>query len=144
MALRRSLQRLPALQAELAPALEETSLLGDLLQRLDPLPDLADLPLEAGAGGRPPGIALTEGGLLRDGYDARVDELRLVAREGRSWVTRLEQRERERTGIQSLKVGYNQVFGYYIEITHANRDQVPPDYQRKQTLKTPSATSRRS
>src|SRR5690606_24678792 len=131
VALRRSLQRLPALQAELA-GLEETSLLGDLLQRLDPLPDLADL-LERALVDDPP-ASLTEGGLLRDGYDARVDELRLVAREGRSWVTRLEQRERERTGIKSLKVGFNKVFGYYLEITHANRDRVPPDYQRRQTL----------
>jgi DNA mismatch repair protein MutS len=75
-----------------------------------------------------------EGGVIRDGYDADLDELRAARRDGKGWIVQLEARERARSGIDSLKVRYNQVFGYYIEVTKANAGRVPADYHRKQTL----------
>jgi len=78
--------------------------------------------------------AHSPGRLLRDDYDAELDELVRSSAEARAWIAALEPRERERTGIKSLKVGYNKVFGYYIEVSHANRARVPDDYQRRQTL----------
>lgn len=74
------------------------------------------------------------GGLVREGYDAELDRLRRTASEAKAWIRDLEARERERTGIKSLRVGFNKVFGYYLEVTRAHRDRVPPDYERKQTL----------
>jgi len=82
-----------------------------------------------------PPIEVTEGGVIREGFDDELDELRRVENEGREWVASLEERERERTGIDSLKVGFNKVHGYYIEVTNPNLDDVPDDYQRRQTLK---------
>ena len=76
-----------------------------------------------------------DGGVIRDGYDATLDELRKIARDGKGWIARFQAAEVTRTGIASLKVGFNQVFGYYIEITHAHASKVPADYNRKQTLK---------
>ncbi len=75
-----------------------------------------------------------DGDLIRDGYDAGVDDLRNASREGKNWIAGLEAREKERTGIESLKIRYNHVFGYYIEVTKANLPRVPDDYIRKQTL----------
>jgi len=72
--------------------------------------------------------------LIKTGYSKDVDELRMIATGGKEWLAKLENAERERTGIRSLKIGYNKVFGYYIEITHANAHLIPADYQRKQTL----------
>jgi len=80
----------------------------------------------------PPGLG--QGQVIRPGFAPELDELRERAQAAREWIASLEQRERERTGIRSLKVGYNKVFGYYIEVSHANRHLVPADYQRKQTL----------
>jgi DNA mismatch repair protein MutS len=82
-----------------------------------------------------PATALREGGILREGYSAELDELRNLRRDGTDWIARFQAEEIRRTGIPTLKVGFNRVFGYYIEITHANREKVPPDYHRKQTLK---------
>jgi DNA mismatch repair protein MutS len=82
-----------------------------------------------------PPIEITEGGVIREGFDDELDELRRVENEGREWVASLEERERERTGIDSLKVGFNKVHGYYIEVTNPNLDDVPDDYTRRQTLK---------
>ncbi len=79
-------------------------------------------------------LGIKDGNLIQRGYSSEVDSLREVASGGRGWVAALESSERERTGIRSLKVGYNRVFGYYIEITHANAHLVPSDYLRKQTL----------
>lgn len=79
-------------------------------------------------------ISLKEGNLLKSGYSFEVDELRAISSGGKEWVAQLESAEKDRTGIRSLKVGYNKVFGYYIEVTHANSHLVPPDYIRKQTL----------
>ena len=82
-----------------------------------------------------PPLSITEGGMIRDGYDPTLDELRAVSRDGVSWIASFQAQEQQRTGISTLKVGYNRVFGYYIEVTHAQRDRVPEDYSRKQTLK---------
>ncbi len=81
-----------------------------------------------------PPATLGQGSVIRPGFAPELDDLRERARTAREWIASLEQRERERTGIRSLKVGYNKVFGYYIEVSHANRHLVPEDYQRKQTL----------
>jgi DNA mismatch repair protein MutS len=81
-----------------------------------------------------PPLALKEGGIIRDGYSDELDELRSVSRGGKEWIAEMETRERARTGIGSLKVRYNRVFGYFIEVTKANLENVPEDYQRKQTL----------
>ncbi len=81
-----------------------------------------------------PPVAVTEGGLIRDGYSEELDQLRAVSVRGKGWIAELQSRERERTGIGSLKVGYTSVFGYYIEVSKPNLRKVPPDYVRKQTL----------
>ncbi len=82
-----------------------------------------------------PPVSTREGGLIRDGYDAHLDKLREASKSGKRWIAELEQAEREATGIRSLKIGYNKVFGYYIEVTRANLSQVPEGrYERKQTL----------
>ena len=83
-----------------------------------------------------PPVALKEGGLIREGFDPALDVLRNQAREGREWIASLEEKERERTGIRSLRLGFNNVFGYYIEVSKSNAKRVPPDYERKQTLTT--------
>src|SRR5207237_1214494 len=82
-----------------------------------------------------PPLSPREGGVIRPGHDAALDELRDVARGGKEWIARFQAQEITRTGINSLKVGFNKVFGYYIEITHAHANKIPSDYQRKQTLK---------
>src|SRR4029077_10481613 len=76
-----------------------------------------------------------EGGLIREGYHADLDELRAIARGGKSWIAKFQAEQIRTTGINSLKVGYNKVFGYYIEVTHAQGAKVPSDYIRKQTVK---------
>src|SRR5205823_12532383 len=76
-----------------------------------------------------------EGGIIRRGHDAALDELHAIARGGKEWIARFQAQEITRTSIPSLKVGFNQVFGYYIEITHTHVSKIPSDYQRKQTLK---------
>jgi DNA mismatch repair protein MutS len=81
-----------------------------------------------------PPFSVREGGFIRDGYDLELDELRSLSRDSRQWVQDLETREKESTGIKSLKISYNKVFGYYIEVTHANTTAVPANYVRKQTL----------
>jgi DNA mismatch repair protein MutS len=108
----------------------------DLLEQMESeateLPELADLVRRAIVDTPPP--ALREGGLIRDGYDPALDELRAATREGKDWIARLQQDEIASTGIQSLKVRFNSVFGYYIEVTRANLDKVPAHYIRKQTI----------
>ena len=79
-------------------------------------------------------MTIKEGGIIREGYHAGLDELRLASRDGKEWLARLQEKERKRTGIDSLKIRFNNVFGYYIEVTKSHYDKVPPDYQRKQTL----------
>lgn len=129
-ALRVSLGRLPQLDDQLA--LFTGSYLIELKEQLDLLPDLVEL-LEKAIVDDPP-FVLRDGGIIRDGYNAELDELRTISREGKGWIARLEQEERQRTEIPTLKVKYNKVFGYFIEITNRNLDRIPEDYQRKQTL----------
>ena len=81
-----------------------------------------------------PGLSVREGGIIRAGYDTALDELRAFSHDSKSLLQEMEERERTRTGIKTLKIGYNKVFGYYIEVRHSGRDQVPDDYIRKQTL----------
>jgi DNA mismatch repair protein MutS len=99
---------------------------------LSPLHEIAAL-IEKAIEPEPP-ATLAEGGVIRTGYDAGLDELRSLSHSGKQWIAELQRGERERTGIGSLKVGYNNVFGYYIEITNSHKDKVPTDYIRKQTL----------
>jgi len=129
-ALRISLEKLPQLVDRLTQL--ESPLLAELRDGLDTLPDIVEL-IAAAIVDDPPFI-MREGGLIREGFHAELDELRGISREGKGWIARLEQEEKERTGISTLKVRYNRVFGYYIEVTRSHLDRVPEDYQRKQTL----------
>ncbi|MFD1290095.1 DNA mismatch repair protein MutS, partial [Laceyella putida] len=81
-----------------------------------------------------PPVSVKEGGMIREGYNHELDQLRSIQKDGKSWIAQLEQQERDLTGIKSLKIGYNRVFGYYIEVTKSNLQHVPDRYQRKQTL----------
>jgi len=125
-----SLERLPQIIADAQAA--TAPLLQQYRADIDPLADVTAL-LQGAITDDPP-ATLTDGGIIREGYCRELDELREIATHGRRWVAQLQDRERARTGIKSLKVGYNQVFGYYIEVSRANLDLVPDDYQRKQTL----------
>jgi DNA mismatch repair protein MutS len=107
-------------------------LLEELEAQVTELPDLVEL-IGRAIVDEPP-LAVKEGGLIRDGFDPALDELRLAMRGGKDWIAKLQQDEIARTGIQSLKVRFNSVFGYYIEVTKANLDKVPSDYIRKQTI----------
>ncbi len=106
-------------------------LLSSLRQSIRPLPDLCRL-LASAIVDEPPAL-LRDGGMIRDGYDTGLDELRAASREGKAWIASLQDREINRTGIKSLKIRYNSVFGYFIEVTKANVSSVPQDYVRKQT-----------
>lgn len=129
-ALRISLEKLPQIIDLLAPL--GSPMLTGLRESLDTLPDMAAL-ISSSIVDDPP-FVLREGGLIREGYHSELDELRSISREGKGWIARLEQEEKEKTGISNLKVRYNRVFGYYIEVTRSQLDRVPEDYQRKQTL----------
>lgn len=118
--------------AETNPTCPRPSLLHDLQNALTELPAVVDL-LKRAIVDEPP-LAVRDGGLIRDGFDAALDELRNAGRDGRNWVARLQQEEIEKTGISSLKVRFNSVFGYYLEVTKANLGKVPPEYIRKQTI----------
>jgi len=121
----------PDVREQLADA--ESDLLSDLYDGLDPLADVRE-EIEAAIRADPP-QEVTEGDVIREGYDDELDDLRSTEQSGKQWIDDLEINERERTGIDSLKVGHNSVHGYYIEVTNANLDSVPEDYQRRQTLK---------
>jgi DNA mismatch repair protein MutS len=129
-ALRRSLERLP--DVRMAAASASSDLLRALGAELDCLEDVRDL-LDRALSDDPP-ATLQEGGVIRSGWSETLDELRSVRDGARDFIAHLQVRERERTGIGSLKVGFNKVFGYYLEVTKANLDRVPDDFVRKQTL----------
>ena len=114
--------------------LEEMSapLLKELHEELDPLEDLYHLLKEAIID-EPP-LAMKEGGIIKEGYSEEVDRLRSAKTEGKSWLAQLEAEEREKTGIKNLKIKYNKVFGYYLEVTNSYKELVPEYYTRKQTL----------
>ena len=130
VALRRSLAAVPDLKQQLHPC--AASLLVELHALLDPVPDLADT-LERGIVDEP-AATLTDGNMIRPGFDPELDRLRVLVGDGREWIATLQRSEAERTGIPNLKIGFNKVFGYFIEVTKANAARVPEDYQRKQTL----------
>ncbi len=130
LALRVSLEQLPGLRDALLG--HELLALRALGERITPQPELAALYARALADDPLP--ALKEGGMIRAGYHPALDELRAASVEGQDWLADLQRREQERTGIRSLKVRFNQVFGYYIEISTANLAAVPDNYTRKQTL----------
>ena len=130
LGLKLSLERLPGLATALASA--PPRLLAAGPAALDPCPDIARR-IGDGLVDEPP-ATLREGGVIRDGFDAELDELRAIRRDGRSTIASIEARERASTGISSLKVRFNKVFGYYIEVTKANLALVPERYQRKQTI----------
>jgi DNA mismatch repair protein MutS len=130
LALGRSLEKIPALKRCFDT--QQAARLRNLHDRLDELADVANLILEAIAD-EPP-LNLVDGGTIRAGYHAELDELRDLSQNGKRYIAQIETRERQRTGIASLKVRFNNVFGYYIEITRANRHLAPADYERKQTL----------
>ncbi len=130
VALTNALQRIPAIKECVAGF--QTQLIRTVDEQLDPLTETAGRLTQA-LNPDPP-IQLKEGGLIREGFDERVDQLREADKNGRQWILDLEAREREKTGVKNLKVGYNRVFGYYIEITKSNYDLIPAEYIRKQTL----------
>ena len=103
-----------------------------MVEEFDLLADLGS-ELAAALTDRPPAV-LADGDVIRPGFDAELDELRDLRDGGKQYIATLQQRERERTGIPSLKVGYNKVFGYYLEVTNAHAGKVPADYERRQTL----------
>jgi len=131
VALASSLEKLPDLRVCLAE-LTASHLVGLRDEELVEVGELVDV-IRSGLVDEPPAV-LTDGGIIRDGFDSRVDELRQISRGGKDLIAQIQHRERERTGISSLKIGFNQVFGYYIEISKANTSRAPEDYIRKQTL----------
>jgi DNA mismatch repair protein MutS len=130
-ALAAGLQQLPGIKA--AVTARKATLLQHLEGRLELCPALRKL-LDDALVDLPP-LSPRDGGIIRPGYHAGLDELRAASKGGKEWMAQFQARECERTGISSLKVGFNKVFGYYIEITHAHAAKIPSDYQRRQTLK---------
>ncbi len=131
VALRRSLEALPGLAALLADAEPIPMLVAAARTELGHHDDLAAL-IGRAIVDEPPAVA-RNGGMIREGYDPELDRLRALATTGRDWVAALQQAERERTGIRTLKIGYNRVFGYYIEVSRAQAANVPAEYERRQT-----------
>ena len=109
-----------------------SELLRELYENLDPLEDICAL-IQSAIKEDPP-IAMKEGGIIKEGYNEEVDRLRNAKSDGKMWLAELEANEREKTGIKTLKIKYNKVFGYYLEVTNSFKDQVPDYYTRKQTL----------
>ncbi|MGH9376064.1 MAG: DNA mismatch repair protein MutS [Terriglobia bacterium] len=130
LALKLSLDELPGVDARLQKF--KAPMLTELRERLDPLSDVRSR-IEQSIHPEPP-VALTEGGLIRPGYNAELDALRELSHNSKRVIVQIESRERERTGIASLKVRFNNIFGYYIEVSKPNLHLVPGDYERKQTL----------
>jgi DNA mismatch repair protein MutS len=131
VSLRQSAERLPELRRLLQGSFAED--LASRAESLDSLSDVAALVARALTDHPPPNQK--DGGFIREGFHPDLDELRSLKRHGKEWIASFQKAESERTGIPSLKVGFNKVFGYYLEITHAHRDRVPGEYHRKQTLK---------
>ena len=130
VALRRSLEAVPQLRGVVAE--DGAAALAPLLERLKPCQEVVSLIRDAVE--EEPPAAIVDGDVIRAGFQPELDTLRDASRNARSYLANLERQERERTGIKSLKVGYNRVFGYYLEVSRSNMGQVPEDYIRKQTL----------
>jgi len=131
LGLERSLGLLPAIKGELEGC--SSQLLCALADDMEMLEDVREAIERAISPDAPP--MLRDGGLIRDGYSEELDEIRGITRDGRSWIARFQESESKRTGIPSLRVSFNKVFGYYIEVTNTHSAKVPADYVRKQTLK---------
>ncbi|MCA8991462.1 MAG: DNA mismatch repair protein MutS [Planctomycetaceae bacterium] len=130
-AMSQTLALLPKIKAKLSG--RKSDLMNTLERRIDLCPELRES-IETTLVDEPP-VVSSEGGIFRAGVNAQLDELRDLARGGKKWIAEYQAREIERTGIPSMKVGFNKVFGYYLEVTAAHRDKVPEEYVRKQTLK---------
>ena len=110
----------------------ESPLLMELDEQLDDLKDIYEL-ICASIEEEPP-ISIREGGMIKSGYNEQVDHLRNAKTEGKNWLAKIEEEEREKTGIKNLRIKFNKVFGYYLEVTNSYKDLVPEYYTRKQTL----------
>ncbi len=128
--LKNSLARLPEVKSVLQTT--ESPMLKDIYENLDDLQDIYEL-IEKSIVDDPP-MTVKDGGIIKLGYNEEVDKLKTATTEGKNWIIQLEADEKEKTGIKNLKVGFNKVFGYFIEVTKSNLDQVPERYIRKQTL----------
>ena len=130
IAFRNSLEMLPHIKAIMGEF--NSPLLKEIWEDMDPLEDLFQL-IESAILEEPP-ISIREGGILKEGYDEEIDKLRKAKTEGKTWLMELETKEREKTGIKNLRIKYNKVFGYYLEVTNSYQHLVPDYYTRKQTL----------
>ena len=130
IAFKTSLQMLPHIKCILSDL--QSPLLKGLYEELDALEELCEL-IEIGIEDEPP-LAMKEGGIIKSGYNEEVDKLRNAKTEGKTWLAEVEEEEREKTGIKNLKIKFNKVFGYYLEVTNSYKDLVPDYYMRKQTL----------
>ncbi|HUX59952.1 MAG TPA: DNA mismatch repair protein MutS [Ignavibacteriaceae bacterium] len=130
VALKFSLMKLPLIKEKLSQVSVNTLL--SIKDNISPLENLVNK-IHNSIVDSPP-LSLNDGGVIKNGFSAELDELRNISLHGKDWIANLQKTERERSGISSLKVSYNKVFGYYIEISHANKEKVPSDYLRKQTL----------
>lgn len=131
VSLKQSLSKLPALKEKLTFCISD--ILVSIEQQIDVLDEVRTLIGTAIVPDPPPMIK--DGGLIREGYDATLDELKYISKNGKSWIANFQAEEIARTGINSLKVGFNKVFGYYIEVTNIHKDNIPKTYIRKQTIK---------
>ncbi len=131
VALGHTLEIVPRVQELLAPL--DAAIIAGISERMPALPELR-IRLEETLRDEPP-LQLREGGMIREGYSEELDELRVVSTEGSQWFARYQQKEIDRTSIPNLKIGYNKVFGYYLEVTNSHKNNVPEEYIRKQTLK---------
>ncbi len=131
IALKVSLMTIPEITKSIKESDINSAILAGVIEKLGDYTETVSL-LERAIVDAPP-VSVREGGMIKDGYNEKLDELKKMSLHGKDWIAEMQQKERDRTGIKSLKVGYNSVFGYYIEVTKANLSQVPPDYIRKQT-----------
>jgi len=129
-AVRQALEKLPAVKELLSRT--DCATLSEIHGDLTPCPEVVERIDEALVDDPP--AKISEGGLIREGWSDELDELRTIASDGKEWLTELEQKEKERTGIPSLKIGFTKVFGYFLEVTNTHTDKVPDNYTRKQTL----------
>ncbi len=130
VALKTSVSVLPALREKLKSC--KSMIITELLAEIDPLTDIHNL-IDFAIKNDPP-FSIREGDIIKPGYNEMVDKYRNALKNGKKWLAELESREKEKTGIKTLKVGFNKVFGYYIEVSNSFKNDVPPDYVRKQTL----------
>lgn len=130
LSLKSSVSKLPELKNVLSNA--KTKLLKNIYENLDELKDIYELIEKSII--EEPGITITEGNIIKKGYNEEVDKYKLASTNGKEWLIELEAKEKEETGIKNLKIGFNKVFGYYIEVTKSNLNLVPERFVRKQTL----------